>query len=533
LIVGEAHERRNGDTSGNSNRKPIPWDLILQVVGAGAAIAAWIAVVGGARVWARLYAADIPATQTLSVLPRQLLLVEGLQALLAPLLIGGGLSLFVYYSRSRQTSDKEHGRGSPRASRSSQRSWSPSDAVRRRRHRKRHKPTSGESKQGRNPNFGESLVDFVLGSQPVFVVRRLRKHRSDGTLLGMAVLVGLALLALILALLHVRAWWIVGGAGVGAVVAGALVLFKKQLLPLAIVVALAGPLVGTAIALWRVVELPYLAAIGVVTGALVWLSISALAGRSPAGVALTLFAALALWSGAVGFLRLAGAQDPENAFETATVEQKDGRFIDGLYLGGSGGDVYLATRDKPHVVKHVRDEDIALLSVDEPGSGGKPSAGERTGGKGGEIPPAGGGTLEVLAFRDTTIDGVELRLEIVGRNEGKRLVTLDLRLTNRSDRMTGRLFTVGDAFDDGVADGEGNVRDSLDGLMLTDLDASLAYPVARNEDGGCVCTDGLQRISLDPGASTAMNATFGRPQNGGKLELTVPGFLPLRFKSDG
>src|SRR4051794_10891233 len=77
---------------------PINWDTIVQVVGAGAAIAAWIAVVGGGRVWARLHAAEIPATQTLAVLPRQLLLVEGLQTLLAPLLIGAVAALLVYYS---------------------------------------------------------------------------------------------------------------------------------------------------------------------------------------------------------------------------------------------------------------------------------------------------------------------------------------------------------------------------------------------------------------------------------------------------
>lgn len=52
----------------------------------------------GGRVWARLHAADIPATQTLAVLPRDLLLVEGLQTLLAPLLIGALGALLVYYS---------------------------------------------------------------------------------------------------------------------------------------------------------------------------------------------------------------------------------------------------------------------------------------------------------------------------------------------------------------------------------------------------------------------------------------------------
>jgi hypothetical protein len=93
--------------SGSGTESPISWDVLGKVVGTGAAIAGWIAVVGGARVWARLYAADIPATQTLSVLPRELLVVEGLQTLLVPLLIGGVAALFVYYSWPEEDKRRE------------------------------------------------------------------------------------------------------------------------------------------------------------------------------------------------------------------------------------------------------------------------------------------------------------------------------------------------------------------------------------------------------------------------------------------
>src|ERR1044071_8895936 len=85
-----------------ADRGRINWDTVVQVVGAGAAIATWVAVVGGGRVWARLHAAEVPATQTLAVLPRQLLLVEGLQTLLAPLLIGAFAALVVYFSWSSE-----------------------------------------------------------------------------------------------------------------------------------------------------------------------------------------------------------------------------------------------------------------------------------------------------------------------------------------------------------------------------------------------------------------------------------------------
>src|SRR4051812_9779039 len=89
----------------HGSRNAVRWDLVIQVVGAGAALTGWIAVVGGARVWARLYANEIPATYTLSVLPRQQLVAEGLQTLLVPLLLGAGLAIFVYYSRTRSVQE--------------------------------------------------------------------------------------------------------------------------------------------------------------------------------------------------------------------------------------------------------------------------------------------------------------------------------------------------------------------------------------------------------------------------------------------
>ena len=104
----------NGGPGGQETALPdhrVPWETITQLLGAGAALAAWIAVVGGGRVWAKLHASDIPATQTLAVLPRQLLIVEGLQTLLVPVLLGAGLAALVYFSR------RSAGQRTPKASR--------------------------------------------------------------------------------------------------------------------------------------------------------------------------------------------------------------------------------------------------------------------------------------------------------------------------------------------------------------------------------------------------------------------------------
>jgi outer membrane protein OmpA-like peptidoglycan-associated protein len=76
-------------------------ELAVQLLGAGAGIAAWIALVGGARLWARMEALGVPAAQTVSSLPRELLIAEGFRTLLVPLLLGAAIAGIVYLSRVR------------------------------------------------------------------------------------------------------------------------------------------------------------------------------------------------------------------------------------------------------------------------------------------------------------------------------------------------------------------------------------------------------------------------------------------------
>src|SRR4051794_13113823 len=87
------------EPSATGGERTIPWDTILQAVGAVTALAAWVALVGGAHIWARLSAAHVPNRQTLAALPQTLFIVEGLQTLLVPLLIGAGVALAIYLSR--------------------------------------------------------------------------------------------------------------------------------------------------------------------------------------------------------------------------------------------------------------------------------------------------------------------------------------------------------------------------------------------------------------------------------------------------
>jgi outer membrane protein OmpA-like peptidoglycan-associated protein len=68
-----------------------------------------VAVVGGARLWARFEAAGVPAAQAVSALPRELLISEGGRTLLVPLLLGGAVAVFTYLSRRRAEEDAESG----------------------------------------------------------------------------------------------------------------------------------------------------------------------------------------------------------------------------------------------------------------------------------------------------------------------------------------------------------------------------------------------------------------------------------------
>jgi hypothetical protein len=56
----------SGESQVESGGTPINWDVVTRVIGAVAAVAGWMAVVGGAREWARLHNAGIPSIQTLT-----------------------------------------------------------------------------------------------------------------------------------------------------------------------------------------------------------------------------------------------------------------------------------------------------------------------------------------------------------------------------------------------------------------------------------------------------------------------------------
>jgi hypothetical protein len=77
-----------------------PLGTVLSVAGAATALAAWVAVVGGATMWARFHAAGVPAGEGVAVLPRTVLLAQGLRTLLVPLTVAAVAAAIVQLTRT-------------------------------------------------------------------------------------------------------------------------------------------------------------------------------------------------------------------------------------------------------------------------------------------------------------------------------------------------------------------------------------------------------------------------------------------------
>jgi hypothetical protein len=69
------------------------WTMAIQVLGATAGLIALTTFVGGAMLWLRFDGLDLPADRAVSLLPKELLLVVGAQALVVPIALGLGALL--------------------------------------------------------------------------------------------------------------------------------------------------------------------------------------------------------------------------------------------------------------------------------------------------------------------------------------------------------------------------------------------------------------------------------------------------------
>jgi hypothetical protein len=370
---------------------------------------------------------------------------------------------------------------------------------------------------------------------PIKAVRGLRRRYGDDVLATIIAVSLLALLLLVLAIAHAfRYWYVMGGCVLAGVVGAAVILNRSDtdrgaLVALAALVLIS--VTGVLVAMGLVVKPQHMAGMAAVTAAAVWVTIGALARRDAKGVALALFAAFALWSGIIGILRDLGAWDPQ--LEFATVTRTDRTTVDGFYLGGGAGDVYLATKeppqkDAPRKVMLVKSKDVASLefggvasvplegdSSDDTREPPPPPAG------GEEVPESPAADRKPLMHVLKEIDGRLLRLD-VGLTLGRRLVVVDLRLTHLPTRTNAPALTVGNLFDDK----EAAPPNSTDGVRFEDLDGSRKYAAARDPADRCLCSGQLQAVTLDPGQSVLLTTTLGRPP-GDRFVMVVPRFGSL------
>lgn len=79
----------NGDEENGGNGAPSYLTVALQILGVAAGIAALATGVGGAMLWIRFDELQLPADQSVALLPRAVLVAIGAHALLGPLLVAG------------------------------------------------------------------------------------------------------------------------------------------------------------------------------------------------------------------------------------------------------------------------------------------------------------------------------------------------------------------------------------------------------------------------------------------------------------
>jgi hypothetical protein len=140
---------------------------------------------------------------------------------------------------------------------------------------------------------------------------------------------------------------------------------------------------------------------------------------------------------------------------------------------------------------------------------------------------------DVVAATPGTLDGADLWLEVMKPQVGKRLMVLNLRLTNRSSRggSLPRRLEIGTLLDDGATGEQRDERDTLDGLSVADLDGSNRLAVAHDTEGRCLCSRKLDHVAVEPGESIRLYVTFSPAPKRRAFELQVDGFGSIPLKS--
>ena len=404
-----------------ANAGVLTWERFFQAAGLGSALVAWVAVVGGATLWARMESIDAPALPTLAALGQSWMITAGLQTLLVPILLGGSVALLVYFSRwdpvpTSQPDDPTFAgdRQPPREEATQRKTEKGAGTTERTWHRIRNSLTR---RDGPKPAVGQSETLPFRRARPLVALRRVNRRTRRIAVLAVAVIGAMLAAALYVAqaswevlattlliivtvfvavgfqkadggtgrpserakpgkTLGVGArprsavipWgltavcagfpsglvWDAGGATtatavsvgvISALVAIVLVAIgrwstRPAAFPLAVMIVAA---TGVFMSLLVTVELGWLLFMAAVTALSLWVSLGALVDRSHGAAAITVFAAIVVWSGALQYAREIGDRVPE--FPRAEVVLKSGDRVTGLLVGRSSEVVLVADQD--------------------------------------------------------------------------------------------------------------------------------------------------------------------------------------------
>jgi hypothetical protein len=274
---------------------------VLEAVAAGAALAGWVAVVGGTHMWARLDAAHFEPSTSVAFQPREALFVEGAKALLLPLLLAAFGAILVWYWWSPAPIAKE----------------TPDDDFETRFQRWLRTPegrrlTAEWWATPRDPQKLDPLTDLRGLFAHIQIYGPLRpggerRHRRE----------------------RLGNWFLQYRGRLDWTVTSLVALLFLVLLIYYITERFHGVWI-----LWTVL----LTAAATLAGLLALPN-----SRTRRGRALLLFGLVALWAGASDFMLVAGTKHPK--FELALVVRKsDHSSVAGFFVANRGGDVYLAKR---------------------------------------------------------------------------------------------------------------------------------------------------------------------------------------------
>ena len=134
----------------------------------------------------------------------------------------------------------------------------------------------------------------------------------------------------------------------------------------------------------------------------------------------------------------------------------------------------------------------------------------------GQPGPGGGQPQRALATVPGDVPGLVLSAGSLKREGGE--VTLRFNVANQGQATT----TLGDLL---TEVGKAGTSDTA-GVYLYDGNARKRYNVLRDQSGACRCSNQVP-LSLEPGQSAELSATFPDPGQTGVVSALVPHFAPL------